>query len=126
MVLFYDADCGFCQASVNWLAPRCERAGHPLKLVAYQDADAPVLYPAINWTHNDRGIQILFPNGEVRKDARGVAACLRLIPEWRWLGSLMELPVIGFFAQTGYRIVAANRRRISRLLGMNACKIPAR
>ncbi|NDE85583.1 MAG: DUF393 domain-containing protein, partial [Verrucomicrobia bacterium] len=55
VTLFYDADCGFCQASVDWLVKK----GRPgtFETVAYQDEERLNRYPMVDRTMADKGIQ---------------------------------------------------------------------
>ena len=56
-----------------------------------------------------------------------VAGALRLSDgPARWLGALIEVPGLHLFAKHAYRLVAANRTRISRSLGLDACAIERR
>lgn len=124
LTLFYDADCGICTASVDWLARQAAEAGTKLETVAYQDSSGPGRYPMINWQHVDLGVQSLSEGGVIRKDAPAIAACLRLSPKWRWLGTCLDWPIARIGAQAGYRLIARNRRTLSRWLGLAACKLP--
>lgn len=124
--LFYDADCGICTASVDWLMRAAEKSGAQLDLVAYQDPSAPSRFPMVDWDHTDFGVQTIEPGGRIRRDSSAVAVCFGLLPAYRWFGVFMTLPIIRAFSQLGYRLVADNRRTISRWLGLDACKIPTR
>ncbi len=123
---FYDADCGICTRSVIWLEQRLREAGADVELIGYQEPGASERFPPIDWTHVTDGVQWLGADGTVRRDARAVAAVLRMLPRWWWLGVLMDLPGVAAISQMEYRLVAANRLRISRLLGLNACAIRRR
>lgn len=126
VTLFYDADCGICTASVDWLVRQAAASGAELKTVAYQDPAGPSDYPMINWKHTDLGVQTLTGEGKISQDASAIAACLRLAPRWRWLGTCMDWPVLRIGFQTGYRLVARNRRHLSRWFGLQQCRIPPR
>jgi predicted DCC family thiol-disulfide oxidoreductase YuxK len=123
ITLFYDADCGICTACVNWLTRQAESAGEPLVVIAYQSEKEVEKYPVIDRRHADLGIQTLEPDGHVRRDAAAVATCLRALPRWRWLGICMDLPLLKTGFQAGYRLVANNRRMLSRWLGLQACRV---
>ncbi len=126
VTLFYDADCGICTASVDWLVRQARTAGRDLRTVAYQDPSAPPRYPMINWSHTDLGVQSLAESGAIFQDEAAIAACLRLIPAWSWLGNCMTWPLLRIGFQAGYRLVARNRSSLSRWFGLTACKLPAR
>ena len=123
--LFYDADCGICTACVDWLVRQAESAGAKLIVIAYQDENEIEKYPVIDRRHADLGIQTLDSDGQLRRDAAALAACLRAMQRWRWLGSCMDWPVLNSAFQAGYRLVANNRQTLSRWFGLKACRIPA-
>jgi predicted DCC family thiol-disulfide oxidoreductase YuxK len=67
----------------------------------------------------------------VWKRAEAIAKLLRGLPGWRSfgyriLGILMSLPGMRWFARKGYDGFAKRRHRVSALLGLQACKVPAR
>lgn len=124
VTLFYDADCGFCQGSVDWLLKRAP--SDTFDPVAYQDGQALRRFPMVDPTLADKGIQVLGPDGKLRSKARATGYCLTLIPGWRWLGHLILFPLVAPLAALGYAIVARNRHHISRWMGRTSCRIPPR
>jgi predicted DCC family thiol-disulfide oxidoreductase YuxK len=94
--------------------------------VAYQDDEGMRLFPMVDRTLADKGIQALAEDGTLWKKASATAFCLKLVPGWKWLGHLILFPLILPFASIGYTIVAANRQRISRWMGRTSCRIPPR
>jgi predicted DCC family thiol-disulfide oxidoreductase YuxK len=123
ITLFYDADCGICTACVDWLIRQAESAGAKLVVIAYQDDKQVEKYAVIDRRHADLGIQTLDSNGHVRRDASAVASCLRVLPRWRLLGICMDWPLIKTAFQAGYRLVANNRKTLSRWFGLQACRV---
>ena len=126
IVVVFDSDCGFCQACVDWLVSRGRRVGVEIDCVAYADVQARDRYPEIDWAHGDSGMQVRLADLRVRKDIRAVAAALALLPNWRWLGGLLDFWVFRPISQLGYRVVAMTRRRISGWMGLRQCKIRPR
>ena len=124
VTLFYDADCGFCQSSVEWMLRRA-RPG-TFDPVAYQDDEAMRLFPMVDRTLADKGIQALGEDGVLRAKARASGYCLTFLPGWAWLGKLILFPPVLPLAGVGYAMVAANRQRISRWMGRTSCRIPPR
>jgi len=124
VTLFYDADCGFCQGSVEWLLARSRsETFHP---VAYQDEQAMKAFPMVDRTLADKGIQTLGPDGKLRRKAQATGYCLTFVPGWRWLGRLILFPWVAPFAAMGYAVIAGNRHRLSRWMGRNSCRVPPR
>lgn len=124
VTLFYDADCGFCQSSVEWLLQRSP-AGI-FDPVAYQDVHALREFPMVDPHLADKGIQALGEDGNLRAKAQATGYCLTFVPGWRWLGRLILFPLVAPFAGLGYAIVARNRQHISRWIGRTSCRIPPR
>lgn len=124
VTLFYDADCGFCQGSVEWLLGQA-RAG-TFDPVAYQDDEGMRKFPMVDLTLADKGIQVLQADGKVWAKSKAVGFCLTLVPKWKWVGHFILFPLVAPFAAVGYAVVAANRQRISKLIGKKSCRIPPR
>ena len=122
VTLFYDADCGFCQASVDWLLQK-SRPG-TFQLVAYQDEINIKKYPMVDRALADKGIQALGENGKLWRKASATGFCLTLVPGWKWLGRFILCPLVLPFASIGYAVVAGNRQRISKWMGRTVCRIP--
>jgi predicted DCC family thiol-disulfide oxidoreductase YuxK len=123
ITLFYDADCGICTAFVDWLIRQAESTGELLVVIAYQSEKQMESYPMIDRRHADLGIQTLDRDGQVRRDAAAVATCLRALPRWRWLGIIIDLPLLKTAFQAAYRLVANNRRILSRWFGLPGCGV---
>jgi len=124
VTLFYDADCGFCQGSVDWLLKRA-RAG-TFDPVGYQDDERMRNFPMVDRSLADKGIQALGEDGRLRKKAEATGYCLTLVAGWAWLGHLILFPLVAPFAAVGYAVVAMNRQRISGWMGRTSCRIPPR
>lgn len=121
VTLFYDADCGFCQASVDWLMRRAKPG--TFEPVAYQNDKRMHEYPMVDLSVADKGIQALGPDGALRARAKATGYCLTFVSGWGWLGRLMLFSPIYPLAALGYAIVARNRRAISRWMGRGSCQV---
>ena len=118
--LVFDADCGVCQKSIELLG----RMGARVEFV-----------PSYRWVADHpedaerTGSMVLLvaPDGTVTEAEHAVAGALRLSRRpATWLGALIEVPGVHLFAKHAYRLVAANRARISAALGLDACAIGSR
>lgn len=107
--VIYDGDCKVCRRSVEWLRER-DREGL-LEPVPYQDPGIPERFPQLPADRFQEALQLIGPGGERREGARAVARILTLLPRWRPLGFLMDVPGIRGVAGWVYRRVAASRRR---------------
>lgn len=110
-VVVYDGDCGICEASANWITSHVRG----VRVVS----------------HRAHGLEqidsVWFVTSSGRLEgARAVAAILRCARGrfFRAVGVVIDLPVIRIVAAVVYRMVARNRRRLSRLFGLKACGIP--
>ena len=109
-VLVYDGDCGICTRWSRWVATQC---------------------PGVEVvSHLDHGLdsidKVLWIDGEeTREGARAVAAVLRRSRRrrHRFAGLVIDLPVVRVASALGYRIVAANRSRISGWTGAQECAV---
>ena len=126
LILFYDADCGFCQRSVSWLSKQL--SPQILSALAYQTPELAVTYPELDLSHRERGVQLIEvgADGQTnwRRDSQAIARCLQLATNrsLRALGGVLSWPLVRELAQFGYRVIAANRHRISQLYG-TSCQI---
>lgn len=109
-VVVYDGDCGICEASAGWITSHVPG----LRVVPHR---------AHGLDHID-AVLFLSPAGEMQ-GARAVAAILRRARSrfLRAIGMAMGLPVVRSLAVIVYSLVARNRRRLSRLLGLRACAV---
>jgi predicted DCC family thiol-disulfide oxidoreductase YuxK len=115
--LVYDADCGFCTASADWLSRHGDCAVTPwqaLDLAALRLTEDEVTTAAY-WLEGDTK----------RRGARAIAAALRTCgTAYRLLGRLIDLPPVRPVAAWGYGLVAKYRYRLPG--GTNACRLPPR
>lgn len=117
-MVLYDADCGFC----SWCATALDRLdrGHRLRLLPLQSAAT-----ALDDAPPER---LLLESMHVRDDAgrwdRGGAALLRIarvVPILRPLAIAGRLPFARLGFEAWYRVIARNRHRLGRLLGLDGC-----
>jgi predicted DCC family thiol-disulfide oxidoreductase YuxK len=118
MIVVYDADCGVCQASVEWLRRRDRRG--VFQFVGNDAAELPVAREETEHT-------LVVLDG-ARKFTRGdaVSRLLRELRGWSLLAALLRLPGIRELANLAYDRFARSRHRISAAFGMRACQIPPR
>lgn len=65
-------------------------------------------------------LHVVLPGGTVLAAGRAVAAVAAALG-WRRLAGLMTLPPFSWIVEASYRLIARNRRLLSRLLGVNRC-----
>lgn len=110
-IVVYDGDCGVCEASARWIERNI--------------ADIDVM------SHYEYGVEELgsvwFIDAQKNYEgANAVAHILMLSSSLpiRLAGRALTWPVVRVVASGVYRLIAHNRRHISRLLGMKACAVP--
>lgn len=119
--LFYDSDCGFCQASVDWLLKDIQIK---LSTIPYQNIEEVKEYPKVNISLSNDEIQLLH-NDNIYSGAEAISYCLgyKYNIIYRFFGRLIRCFFILPFARFGYKIVGSNRAIISKILGLNSCRI---
>ncbi|MGD0471792.1 MAG: DUF393 domain-containing protein [Candidatus Velthaea sp.] len=122
-VLIFDADCGLCARFVGGDLVRAAR----IRAAGYQSIARD---PAVVRTLHEHGLDVercatamvLVANGRVWVGARAFNALLARAGGWRALAArLLGCPLLFPFELFAYRIIAANRRRISGWIGAPVC-----
>ena len=117
-LLVWDGDCGFCEASVDFLI---KRASGRFESVTYQTADLVQL--GLTEIDCQKAAQWLGPTGRASGSDAIAHAFLLADRPWRFVGRLLLHPTVRPIATFGYSSVAKSRSRISRFLGLTACRI---
>lgn len=110
-IVVYDGDCGICQASADWI----KRNVPGVSVVSHYEYGVHELGSV--WFINDT---------QMWEGADAVAHVLMRARKkiFHVVGKAMLLPGIRQCATGVYRVIAHNRRHISRLLGLKACAVP--
>jgi predicted DCC family thiol-disulfide oxidoreductase YuxK len=124
-IVIYDGECGVCNTSREWAEAR-DRARR-LTFVPFQHIDPQVLSPGLNRTMIRRMAWLIAPDGRRYGGARCIYETLKRLPGvWGVIGWLGANPVISLIAEPFYRVFAANRHRVSAMLGLTECAVPPR
>jgi predicted DCC family thiol-disulfide oxidoreductase YuxK len=117
-LLLYDGDCGFCTWSVarilRWSRGRLEAA--PI-----QGERAAVALAGMDPAQRMRSWHVVLADGTVHSAAAAVPYLLEVRPGTAFLAPaarFLRWPIEGV-----YRLVARNRRHLSRMLGKEACSL---
>ena len=111
-LLLWDGRCGFCQRCVTWLMRQPGAAS--FEAMPYQSAKPPLVTPEIRQA-SAHAMHVLTTDGRVLKAGRASLFILEKLG-WRWTSRVLSWPPFVWFVEGGYRVVAANRTFISRLL----------
>jgi len=121
--LLIDGDCSICRASGDWLARRVP-ADRLRVLELQRVAEDPAVEARVHGMDLAASLHLV-DAGEVRSGASAVLGAARLAPGWRWLALPWDNAVGRALWEPAYRLVAGNRGRIGRRLGLEAtCAVP--
>jgi len=113
--ILYDADCGICTRAATWLQQRALQ--EPVRWVPVNSPEAHNLLP----NRPPDEMAVIAPQGEVWLGADGVTVCLQLAGH-RALARTLGLPLGRQLGQAAYRVIARNRRLLSRWFGLPVCR----
>jgi len=119
-VVLYDEDCGFCRWSLDKILA-WDRRGR-LRPVAIQSEEGARLLASMPESERLDSWHLVEPSGAVRSGGDAAAPLTELLPGGKPLAALFS----AFPGPTGraYRLVAANRDRLARLLRIDAsCRV---
>lgn len=105
--MFYDDDCGLCAKCVTWFMRRV----HVAEFV-------PQSQPS-------RSVVVVVDDVELEEGAALAALFAATGWPWRVLGALLSIGPVEMLVSSVYRMVAANRARISRAFGWEGCRVPS-
>lgn len=120
LLVLYDGDCGICTWLAGWVVRRDRDAR--LEVVAYQECPAPPMTKELE-AACAQALHVIAPAGRAVRGAQAVTEVVRALGYRRTAAVLGTAPVSWVFAG-GYRLVAANRGRLSRLFRLEACAAP--
>ena len=108
--LVYDADCGFCTRSVQFLQRWVDRRDR-YDVRPWQGLDLA----AVGLTEQDcdEAAQFITADGSIRAGHRAIASAVTHgAPAWRPVGHLLEAPGISWLAGHAYRWIAVHRHQL--------------
>ncbi|MGH9802773.1 MAG: thiol-disulfide oxidoreductase DCC family protein [Blastocatellia bacterium] len=121
--LLFDGDCGIC----TWCSDIAKRMDSNRQFIVepYRMFDESELQRfGISYENCTKELQVITQQGRVHGGAFGVNYFLWQKPVFKPLVILIyALPILLLFEVIGYKLVAANRHRISAWFGMKACAI---
>ena len=119
--LVYDADCGFCTRSVQFIQRWVDRRDR-YDVRPWQELDLAAV--GLTAQDCDEAAQFLMADGSVRSGHEAIAsAATHGAPGWRPVGHLLLAPGISWVAARTYRWVATHRHRLPG--GTAACARPS-
>jgi predicted DCC family thiol-disulfide oxidoreductase YuxK len=124
VVVLFDPDCGLCVAGIGWLRERV-RGDRVLALPLTAVDEDPRLSQLLAGRDLSAAIHAVLPDDRVRTGAAAVLTAGRAVPRWGVLARLYDNTAGRALLEPAYRLVAANRTRIARALGIGRrCAVP--
>jgi predicted DCC family thiol-disulfide oxidoreductase YuxK len=117
--LLVDGDCGLCRASGDWLARRVSPS--ELRVMELQQVpEDETLLRAVGERDLTAALHLVRADGTVASGAAAVLGAGRHVPVLGALAALYDHPAGHALWEPAYRLVARNRHRIGRMLGIPA------
>ena len=121
LTVLYDQDCGVCTATAR--AVRRLDAGRRLEFLPAKSAridGSPPRSQLLDRLHATDG------TGHWYSGAAAAVEICRRVPPLRIVGATARVPGAMVIYELGYRVLAANRHRLSAALGLKVCQVPSR
>ena len=112
--VIYDGDCAACQRFIDYLR-RSDPEG-VLELVAFQEPGVRARFPWIAPDRLEEALQLVEPGPDATprktwEGARAIEELTRVVPRYRGVSWIFDLPRMRPLLAWGYRHFARNRRR---------------
>lgn len=114
-LLIYDGRCAFCAAAAWLLA---QRVSAELELIVFDQLPRDGLLEALDKDAVLASAHYVTPAGVEYHGGESVTRVLRLVPGLEAM-RVFDRPVLRGVREIGYRVVATQRSRVSRLLGVS-------
>jgi predicted DCC family thiol-disulfide oxidoreductase YuxK len=114
LTVIYDPDCGLCTQIGSWLMAQPKFIA--LRIVPFHAAGR--LYPALAARGLGEELTVVSDEGGVYFGDHAWLMCLYALKRYRQMARRLSRPALLPFARQAFKILSANRHRISRWLGM--------
>jgi len=119
--VLYDGDCRFCIARVAEI--KAWDTSNSMEYIPRQDTSCDERFPALTGLPLDDGIVFIATDGHMSVAADAMYEIARLLPPTRGFAWLYQVPILKQLAQIGYRIIAANRKRLGKTCEGDICSL---
>lgn len=121
MIVIYDSDCGICSKSVEFI--RKNDKFSLFESIPYFMAKQLMETYYINSNNQSFTVTLIFNNNVFIKSKAVLIILEHLFPKFKYFYRFFHTKFLLKFSDFIYDLIAANRTKISRILGLNACKI---
>jgi len=108
--LIYDGKCPICSGAADWIH---ERVGDDIELLPCQENARAERFPDISEQQCMESMWLVTQDGTRYAGDRALPSILRMMPRYKWLAWICELPLIRHIAPHVYRLIAKNRYHLS-------------
>ncbi len=112
-LLVYDDDCGLCLLAALGVQLRAD----DLALVGFRDLSHEGVLESLDQDALVASAHYITPAGVEYHGGESVTRVLRLVSGWRLI-AVLDWPVVRGFRELGYRLVAWQRPRLSKMIGV--------
>ena len=121
--LLFDGNCGICKESARFF--RTVDKKHLFQLIPYQDVPEDELkHFGLDYKKCDSAVRLVTAKGRILTGPFALNYMFFKYPPWSSIVTLIyAIPIFLICEIVAYKIVAANRQRISRWLGLDACRL---
>lgn len=122
-LVIFDGDCGICTWTSEWIEKK-DRHGK-LEVKPYQVLDLKKIDSSLSQELTQSSVYFVSQEGKIFSHARAIFEIGKRLPGIvGFLNSIFANRFFGWLFKPLYKLVAANRTRISKLFGLNACTLP--
>lgn len=114
LYILYDASCGLCSHLVQWMST--QPAAVALEFVAAGSESARRLFPTLHTSASE--LVVVSDAGDVYRGDAAFIVCLYALDDFRRLSFRLARPALRPLAKRAFRMLSANRKNVSDLLGL--------
>ena len=116
LYILYDASCGLCSHIVQWMS--AQPATIACQFVAAGSDAAHRLFPTLRTSASE--LVAVSDTGDVYRGDAAFIVCLYALDDFRRLSFRLARPALRPLAKRAFRMLSANRKSLSDLLGLES------
>jgi predicted DCC family thiol-disulfide oxidoreductase YuxK len=114
LTVYHDGSCPLCRLEIGHYRAQAGAEG-----IDFIDVSDPHAQPGLSLSHEQamRRFHVRLPSGELKSGASAFIEIWKVLPRWRRLAQLAQLPGVTRALDIGYRLFAPFRPTLARLVG---------